>query len=67
MKLKVDLTKCTKSGECYYNHPRLVRQREDGFPEVIAEELVTGRQKIEAQQAVSACPIAEERPIFIEP
>ena len=66
MKLQVDLAKCTKSGECYYNHPELFKQDPEGYPILLIEELVTEDQKLEAEQALAACP-AEERPISIVP
>ena len=55
MKLKVDLDKCIKAGECYYNHPQLFKVGKDGFPTVLIEE-PTGDLAEEAQAAVDVCP-----------
>ncbi|MFN0094976.1 MAG: ferredoxin [Dehalococcoidia bacterium] len=65
MKIKLDLAKCTRSGECYYNHPMLFKADKDGWPIQVKEELETDIEKIEAQQAVDACP-AELHPLWIE-
>ncbi len=56
MKVSVDLDKCIKAGECYYNHPTLFKVQKDGFPTVLSEELITADQKTEAQAAVDVCP-----------
>ncbi len=57
MKLKIDLSKCVKAGECYYNHPDLIHESEDGSPVIQVEELSTEQERIEAQQAAEACPV----------
>ncbi len=56
MKVIVDLDKCIKAGECYYNHPTLFKVQKDGFPVVLVEELTTDELKAEAQAAVDVCP-----------
>ncbi len=56
MKVSVDLDKCIKAGECYYNHRALFKVQKDGFPVVLVEELTTDEQKTEAQAAVDVCP-----------
>ena len=56
MKVKVDYEKCTKSGECYYNHPTLFKVDSEGFPQILVEELSTDQLKLEAEQAVEVCP-----------
>ena len=56
MKLKVEYEKCTKSGECYYNHPTLFKVGDDGFPVVLVSELTTDQLKAEAEQAADVCP-----------
>ena len=57
MQAKVDLKKCTKSGECYYNHPSLFKVDDEGFPVVQAEELDSDDLLLEAQQAAEVCPV----------
>ena len=39
MRVKVDLKKCTKSGECYYNHPELFKVDSEGFPVIQVDPL----------------------------
>jgi ferredoxin len=56
LRLKVDTRRCHKSGECYYNHPELLVAGADGYPRVLAPELRTARQRIEAEQAIEVCP-----------
>ncbi len=58
MQAKVDLKKCTKSGECYYNHPSLFKVNDEGFPIVQVEELNTDDLLLEAQQAAEVCPVS---------
>jgi ferredoxin len=58
MKLKIDVDACYCSGECYYNHPKLFKMDEDGFPETQIVELTTDRDKLEAEQAIEVCPSA---------
>ncbi len=57
MRVKVDLKKCTKSGECYYNHPELFKVDSEGFPVVLVDPLDSEDIKIEAQQASEVCPV----------
>ena len=57
MRVKVDLKKCTKSGECYYNHPALFQVDGEGFPVVQMDPLEGEDFKIEAQQASEVCPV----------
>ncbi len=56
LKLRVDTRRCYKSGECYYNHPELLRPGADGFPVVHVAALATPQQKLEAEQAIEVCP-----------
>lgn len=57
MKIKIDLEKCYRSGECYYNHPELFEMGEDGEP-VIKVRDVTGDLELHAEQAAEVCPAA---------
>ncbi len=57
MRVKVDLKKCTKSGECYYNHPALFKVDSEGFPVVQIDPLDSEDMQIEAQQASEVCPV----------
>ena len=36
--LKIDLELCIRSGECYYNHPDLMKMSQDGSPTLLAED-----------------------------
>ena len=56
MKVKVDFSKCTKSGECYYNHPDVFKVGEDGFPVVQVDEPSTDVERTEAREAADVCP-----------
>ena len=57
MRVKVDLKKCTKSGECYYNLPSLFKVDDEGFPVIQMDPLVGEDMEIEAQQASEVCPV----------
>jgi ferredoxin len=57
MKVTVDLKKCIKAGECYYNHPALLKVNKDtGYPDVQMAELSTEELIREAQEAAEVCP-----------
>ena len=56
MKVRVDLQKCYKSGECYYNHPELFKMGEEGYPVVLVDELSNAEQQRHAEQAIEVCP-----------
>lgn len=56
MHLRVDYDKCTKSGECYYNHPDLFKPGEDGFPAVLQPD-VPAELEWEARGAAEVCPV----------
>jgi ferredoxin len=55
-RLVVDFRKCEKSGECYYNHPRLFGRNDNGFPIVAACEIVEDDLRREALEAIAVCP-----------
>lgn len=57
MRVTVDLRKCTKSGECYYNHPALFKVDGEGFPVVQVDPLDDEEMLIEARQAAEVCPV----------
>ena len=57
MRVKVDRAKCTKSGECYYNHPALFKVDDEGFPVVQVDPLEGEDMEIEATQAAEVCPV----------
>jgi ferredoxin len=58
MKVRIDLEKCYRAGECYYNHPELFRMTDSGDPEVLATELDTPELRRHAEQAAEVCPAA---------
>ena len=55
-KIAIDLTRCIRSGECYYNHPELMKMSPDGSPALLVGVITTDRQRIEAEQAIEVCP-----------
>ena len=57
MQVTVNLKKCTKSGECYYNHPTIFKVDKDGFPVIQVDELETETLRLEAEQAAEVCPV----------
>ena len=54
--LRIDLAQCIRSGECYYNHPELIRMNDDGTPRILVAIIATDRQRVEAEQAIEVCP-----------
>ncbi len=54
--LVIDLDKCIRSGECYYNHPDLMKMNDDGTPKLQVSIIATDRQRVEAEQAIEVCP-----------
>jgi ferredoxin len=56
MKLKIDLDKCMRAGECYYNHPELFRMQDNGDPEVLVADITTAELRRHAEQAIEVCP-----------
>ncbi len=57
MKITIDLDKCYRSGECYYNHPELFEMGEEGEPLIRVKD-VTGDLALHAEQAAEVCPAA---------
>ena len=55
MKVTIDLDKCYRSGECYYNHPELFGSNDAGDPELAVKD-VTDDHREQAQQAADTCP-----------
>jgi ferredoxin len=57
MKVTVDLEKCIKAGECYYNHPSLLLVNDEtGYPDIQIAELTTDGLISEAREAAEVCP-----------
>lgn len=56
MKVKVDLEKCYRSGECYYNHPELFKMGEEGDPVVLVDEINDPELERHAREAIEVCP-----------
>ncbi|MGI9323888.1 MAG: ferredoxin [Pseudomonadales bacterium] len=56
MKVRIDLDACYRSGECYYNHPELVRMGDDGDPQLIATDLNSDELERHAREAAEVCP-----------
>lgn len=66
MKVQVDRSRCTKAGECYYNHPALFRVGDDQYPVVIVDE-VPPELEWEAHGAAEVCPVQAITVIEDEP
>lgn len=61
MKVSIDLDKCYRSGECYYNHPELFAMSDDGDPELRLRDLDAGLDaglERHAREAAEVCPAA---------
>lgn len=61
MKVSIDLDKCYRSGECYYNHPELFAMGDDGDPELKLRDLdvgVVAELERHAREAAEVCPAA---------
>ena len=56
MKVQIDLEKCHRSGECYYNHPELFEMSDAGDPLPKAEDLTDAAMRLHAEQAAEVCP-----------
>ncbi len=56
MKVVIDKDKCYKSGECYYNHPELFKMDDEGFPQVLVDELNDATLVQHAEEAREVCP-----------
>jgi ferredoxin len=57
MKVTIDLEKCYRSGECYYNHPELFEMDEEGKPLIRVRD-ITSDLGLHAEQAAEVCPSA---------
>ena len=56
MKVRIDLDKCYRSGECYYNHPELFEMSDVGDPIPKQTELRDAAMRLHAEQAAEVCP-----------
>ncbi|MDD9961346.1 MAG: ferredoxin [Gammaproteobacteria bacterium] len=56
MKVRIDLDKCYRSGECYYNHPELFEMSDDGDPALKVTDLTDAGMHLHAEQAAEVCP-----------
>lgn len=56
MKIQIDQDKCFKSGECCYNHPKLFKLGEDGYPVILLDKIEGPENTLEAHQAIEVCP-----------
>ena len=56
MKVHIDLDKCHRSGECYYNHPELFEMSDAGDPLLRVAELTNDSMRLHAEQAAEVCP-----------
>ena len=56
MKVKIDKEKCLMSGECYYNHPEILKMGDDGFPIVLVDDIFDDALRKHAEEAAVVCP-----------
>ncbi|MXX28583.1 MAG: ferredoxin [Gammaproteobacteria bacterium] len=56
MKVRIDLDKCYRSGECYYNHPELFEMSDAGDPALKVTDLTDAGMRLHAEQAAEVCP-----------
>lgn len=56
MKIKIDREKCLMSGECYYNHPEILKMGDDGFPIVLVDDIFDDALRKHAAEAAEVCP-----------
>ena len=56
MKVTIDLEKCYKSGECYYNHPELFKMGDEGYPVVLVGDIQDEALRQHAEEAIEVCP-----------
>jgi ferredoxin len=55
MKVTVNRTKCLRSGQCTYLHPKLFKEGEDGYPVVLVDDVPDDLEE-EAEDAADICP-----------
>ena len=55
-RVSIDLGACIRAGECYYNHPELIRHDAAGDPELIVTDLDTDTLQRHALEAAEVCP-----------
>lgn len=55
-RLTVDRETCNRTGMCYFSHPELFREGEEGFPEPVRLEENEAFPEEAAEDAVVRCP-----------
>ena len=55
MRVKIDLDRCSRVGDCFIYHRRLFRESRDGSPEVLVDPLPEDLRR-SAEEAVKGCP-----------
>jgi ferredoxin len=55
--IRIDLDSCIRSGQCFYMHPKLVRMRDDGYPELVCAEPLSAPDMDEALTLIDVCPV----------
>ena len=63
MRLRIDSTLCTGHGRCYTLAPALFDCDDEGFGQVVVEQLGPA-QEADARRAAASCP---ERAVLLEP
>lgn len=56
-RIRIDLNSCLRTGQCFYMHPKLVREAERGYPAPVDPDGVTDpAERSEAEMLLDACP-----------
>ncbi len=55
MPIRINLSRCVMSGQCYYMYPELVRMKDDGYPEVIASRVANVSDET-LRELIEGCP-----------
>jgi ferredoxin len=55
VKVEINYDTCLKNAKCYFFHPELFREGDEGWPEVVVGT-VEDTQLADVQDAVDACP-----------
>jgi ferredoxin len=55
MNVTIVKARCLRSGQCTYLHPKVFREGEDGYPELVLDP-VPEELRAEADDAAEVCP-----------
>ena len=55
LKIKINTETCIRAGRCYFDHPDLLQEGEDGFPVPLAKKLGEAQRQV-VLDAIENCP-----------